>query len=123
MASAQAIQASGEGMAQVFRAAMLAKTALRVAYDGRDRVVCPQMLGRSRDGRVRILCLQIAGDSVTGLREGQGDWRCLALEKCSHAEPTEGVWRTASSSPRLPNCIAQVELEVGVGRSAPQWPQ
>ena len=123
MASAQPIPAPGEEIARVFRSAMVTRTPLRVAYDGRDRVVCPQMLGRSREGQVRVLCLRIAGESVTGLREGREDWRCLALEKCSHAEPTEGVWRTASSSPRLPNCIAQVELEAGVGGPAPQWPQ
>ena len=114
MAGAQPIPAPGEEIARVFRSAMVTKTPLRVAYDGRDRVVCPQILGRSREGRVRVLCLQIAGESDTGLRDGRQEWRCLALEKCSHAEPAEGVWRTAVGSSRLPNCIAQVELEVEV---------
>lgn len=112
MASAQPIPAQGEEIAQMFRAAIVTRTPLRVVYDGRGRVVCPQILGRSRDGHVRILCLQIAGESLMGLREDRQDWRCLALEKCSQVEPGFGIWQTASSSPRLPNCISQVELEV-----------
>jgi len=90
------------------------KRPLRASYDGRVRLLCPHMLGRNREGRVRILCLQIGGESASGLRgqEGDGDWRCLALEKFSSVALAEAAWQTAGSSLHRPKCIDQVELDV-----------
>ena len=74
----------------------------------------PTHVGRNRDGQVRILCLQIGGESASGLlrKDGQGDWRCLALEKFSSAERAVAVWQAAPSSLRRPKCIDQIELAV-----------
>ena len=78
------------------------------------RLLCPHMLGRNREGHVRILCLQIGGESASGLqrKDGQGDWRCLALERFGGVEQAEAVWRTAESSRRHPESMDQIELEV-----------
>ena len=92
----------------------MGKVSLRAIYDGGVRLLCPHMLGRNREGLVRILCLQIGGESASGLqrKEGQGDWRCLALERFSSVERAEVVWQSAVSSLRRPKCIDQIELEV-----------
>lgn len=99
---------------RLIRAAIMEKRALRASYDGRERLLCPYMLGRNREGRVRILCLQIGGESASGLRrkEGDGDWRCLALEKFGGVALAEAAWQTPPIPLRRPNCIDQVELEV-----------
>ena len=96
----------------VIRAAIAGKISVRAIYDGRERLLCPHMLGRSKEGEVRILCLQIGGESASGLRRKDGDWRCLALEKFSSVRPAGEPWRTAGNSLRRPKCIDQVELEV-----------
>jgi hypothetical protein len=44
---------------RLIRTAILEKHALRVVYDGLERVLCPQMLGRNKNRQVRILCLQV----------------------------------------------------------------
>lgn len=99
----------------VIRAALVERTPLRAVYGGRERLLCPHMVGRNKDGQVRVLCLQIGGDSASGLQqdtEGRGDWRCLALEKFSGVEPTAAVWQSTSNSLRPPKCMDHVELSV-----------
>lgn len=101
-------------MIRLIRTAILEKHPLKVIYDDRERWLCPQMLGRNKEGRARVLCLQMGGGSVSGLRheDGQGDWRCLSLEKFSGVERVAGTWQTAGDSLRRPKCIDQIELEV-----------
>ena len=107
-------QQSVQDIVRLIRAAILEKHPLRVIYDGRERWLCPQMLGRNKQGRQRVLCLQVSGESVSGLhcKDGQGDWRCLSLEKFSGVERVAGVWQTGGNSLRRPKCIDQIELEV-----------
>jgi hypothetical protein len=105
---------SADEIDRLIRAAMLEKAPLRAIYDGEVRLLCPHMLGRNREGHVRILCLQIGGESVSGLqrKDGQGDWRCLALEKFSNVERAEAVRQSPGNSLRRPKCMDQIELEV-----------
>jgi hypothetical protein len=109
--------ATGQSAVEVLRlirTAILERHALRVIYDGLERVLCPQILGRNKNGQARILCLQVGGQSESGLRhqDGQGDWRCLALDKVSGVERVVATWQTGGDSVRRPNCIDQIELEV-----------
>lgn len=109
-----ALRQSIEDVVRIIRAAIVEKHPLRVIYDGYERRLCPQMLGRNKEGKVRVLCLQVSGGSLSGLRreDGQGDWRCLSLEKVTFMEPVAGAWQTAGSALRRPKCIDEVELEV-----------
>jgi hypothetical protein len=114
MVGSSATTQSLDEIGRLIRASIVEKFPLRAVYDGGVRLLCPQMLGRNREGDVRIVCLQIGGESARGLRhtDGQGDWRCLALEKFSSVERVEAAWRTATKSSRRPKCLDQVELEV-----------
>jgi len=95
----------------VIRAAIVERIAVRAVYGGRERLLCPHMLGRNKDGQVLVLCLQIGGDSASGLQGTEGgNWRCLALEKFSGVERTAAVWQSTSGSLRPPKCMDQVEL-------------
>lgn len=111
--SASSAQSPDE-IGRLIRTSIREKFPLRAVYDGGVRLLCPHMLGRNREGGVRILCLQMGGESISGLRHkgGQGDWRCLALEKFSSVERVEAEWRTAAKSSRRPKCLDQVELEI-----------
>jgi predicted DNA-binding transcriptional regulator YafY len=53
-----ALRQSAEEVVRLVRAAILQKRPLRVIYDGHERWLCPQMLGRNKAGRARVLCLQ-----------------------------------------------------------------
>lgn len=88
------------------------KRPLKAIYDGYERLLCPQMLGRNQTGQARVLCLQVGGHSSSGLRQGgPGDWRCLSLDKFSGVEFVAIAWQSAGDSLRRPNCIDQIELE------------
>ena len=100
---------------RLIRESITGRIPLRAIYNGGGRLLCPQMLGRNKEGQVRILCLQIGGESASGLqrKNGQGDWRCLALEKFSRVEQAEEVaWQTAESFLLPPKCMDRIELEV-----------
>jgi hypothetical protein len=108
-----ATRQSAEEIARLVRTCILERKPLRVIYDGHERLLCPQMLGRNKAGQTRVLCLQIGGESASGLRHaGQGDWRCLSLEKFRNVEQVAANWQTAGDSLRRPKCIEQIELEV-----------
>jgi hypothetical protein len=108
-----AARQSAEEIARLVRLSILEHRTLRVIYDGHERLLCPQMLGRSQSGRRRLLCLQVGGESASGLRHaGQGDWRCLSLEKFSEVEFVTAPWQTATDPLRRPKCIDQIELAV-----------
>ena len=110
-----ALTQSLDEMDGLIRASIIEMTALRVVYEGGERLLCPHMLGRNKEGKVRILCLQIGGESVSGLarKDGPGDWRCLALERFGRVERVAVAWQTAGKAHRRPKCIDQIELEVG----------
>ena len=85
------LRQSTEEIVRLIRMAILEKHTLRVIYDGRERLLCPQMPGRDKAGQTRVLCLQVGGESVSGPSlAGQGDWRCLSFEKFSSVERCGG---------------------------------
>lgn len=83
-------------------------------YEGRQRLLCPYMLGRNKEGRLRVLGYQFGGESESGLqrKDGRGDWRCFSLEKISRVQLLEAPWRSAESFPGRPTCIDQIEMEI-----------
>jgi hypothetical protein len=83
-------------------------------YDGLPRLLCPHVLGRNKEGRLGALCYQFGGSSGSGLRQGSdglGGWRCLAVDKLSEVEFSNGVWKTESHANRQ-SCIEQVDFDV-----------
>jgi hypothetical protein len=58
----------------VIRGAIVARIPVRAVYGGRERLLCPHLLGRTKEGRVRVLCLQIGGESASGL-QGMSSYR------------------------------------------------
>jgi hypothetical protein len=83
-------------------------------YDGRERLLCPYMLGRNKEGHLRLLGYQYGGESGSGLqrKDGLGDWRCFSVEKIGAVQLLDAEWRTAATHSRRPGCIDQIELQV-----------
>ncbi|MCX6587086.1 MAG: hypothetical protein NTX13_10975 [Acidobacteria bacterium] len=100
-------------VAHVIRSAIVHHRSIQAVYGDRERLLCPHMLGRNKDGQLRVLCLQIGGDSARGLthRDGPGDWRCMALERFTHAVYSTAPWVNATDNMKRPACIDDVELE------------
>src|SRR5215470_11474266 len=96
------------------RAAIVRRRPIAALYRGRQRLLCPHLLGWNRKRRLQVLCYQYGGDSETGLQPAapSENWRCLAVENLSQVESLDGPWQTAENHSRPQTCIEDVELDV-----------
>ena len=81
-------------------------------YDGQPRLFCPHVGGR-KSGRLHVFCYQFGGSSNSTeplAREGEGVWRCLAVEKLSQVELRMGPWHT-EPRPTRQTCIDEVDFD------------
>src|SRR6266478_1024307 len=80
------------------RRAVLAKQPVAAIYEGRQRFLCPHILGWTEVGLPHLVSYQYGGDSEHGLGEegSPGNWRCMAVEILRSVELREGPWKTAS---------------------------
>lgn len=97
----------------IVRDAIIGKKIVTATYRGRERVMCPHVLGRKR-GRQQALFYQFAGESSTGLGP-DGDpenWRCMFLDELSNVSSAKGEWHTAPNHSRPQTCVDQIEVVV-----------
>lgn len=103
---------------ELLRTAGARKQPVAAMYEGRPRVFCPHLLGRSKQGRRNALCYQFGGASVSGLTTvpaGVGGWRCIVVDKLSQVELQSGEWHTEPRSSRQTG-VEEVEFEADVQR-------
>jgi len=96
------------------RRAVLAKQPVAAIYEGRQRLLCPHILGWTESGLPHLVSYQYGGDSERGLGEegSPRNWRCMAVGILRSVELREGPWKTASNY-RLPHpCVPQVDVAV-----------
>jgi hypothetical protein len=70
----------------LFRNAILGEQQVVCVYDGRERELCPHIIGTNRRGEEVVLAWQFAGESSGPLPQ----WRCLKLAGVSNARAREG---------------------------------
>jgi hypothetical protein len=102
----------------LLRMAGTRKQAVAAMYEGRPRLFCPHLLGKSKQGRRHAFCYQFGGTSESGLKavgEGVGAWRCIVVEKLRAVELQSGIWHTEPRSNRQ-TCIAEVEFDADAQR-------
>ena len=105
---------SPEEMAALIRAAITGRRPMAAVYDGRERLLCPYMLGRNKEGHLRLPGYQYGGQSGSGLqrKDGRGDWRCFSVEKMGAIQLLNAEWQTADTNSRRPRCIDRIEVQV-----------
>lgn len=101
-------------IATLIRTAILGRCPVEAVYEGRQRLLCPHMLGGNKAGQLRLLGYQYGGESGSGLqrKDGRGDWRCFSVEKLSRLQLLSAPWRTADTQSRCPTCMDRIELQV-----------
>jgi hypothetical protein len=102
-----------EDIYQLLRTAVASKRPVRGVYNGRDRWLYPQRLGRNHETQLRVLCYQYAGQSGSALQAAgsPSNWRCIAVEKLSRVELLEDAWYTAPNHSRPQTCVAEVDVD------------
>jgi hypothetical protein len=100
---------------ELLRYAATRKQPIAATYDGQPRLFCPHVGGR-KSARLHVLCYQFGGSSNSAeplSPEGEGVWRCLAVEKLSHVELRTEPWHTGPRSKRQ-TCIDEVDFDADV---------
>ena len=103
---------SGAEIYELLRYAATRKQPVAATYDGQPRLLCPHVGGR-KSGRLHVLCYQFGGSSNSAeplAPDGEGVWRCLAIEKLSHVELRAGTWHTGPRSKKQ-TCIDEVDFD------------
>ena len=93
------------------------KTALTVVrkQDGRERYVCPHLLGYSNAGILNLFCYQYGGYSSQPLEinASPANWRCYCVEDLLSVSLTDDDWQTyAQVSLGSNKCVVKVLFSV-----------
>ena len=100
---------------ELLRYAATRKQPIAATYAGQPRLLCPHLGGR-KSGRLHVFCYQFGGGSNSAeplAPEGEGVWRCLAVEKLSHVGLRTEAWHTEPRSQRQ-TCIDEVDFNADV---------
>jgi hypothetical protein len=94
----------------LFRNAILSEQQIVCSYDGRDRELCPHIIGTNRSGEEVVLAWQFAGDSSGPLPQ----WRCLRLAHVRDAHTRTGRWHEGGSHKSAQTCVSDIDLDINI---------
>lgn len=94
----------------LFRNAILTEQQIACTYQGRQRELCPHIIGRNRNGEAVVLAWQFAGESSGRLPQ----WRCLRLANVSDISLRQGRWHEGGSHRREQTCVSEIDLDINV---------
>src|SRR5258706_359725 len=92
----------------LFRDAILREQQVVCRYDGRQRELCPHIIGTNRSGEEVVLAWQFAGQSSGRLPQ----WRCLRLANVRDARAREGSWHEGGSHRTEQTCVSEIDFDV-----------
>jgi hypothetical protein len=94
----------------LFRNAILAEQQVVCTYDGRNRELCPHIIGTNKDGEEAVLAWQFAGESSGKLPQ----WRCLKLANVRNARARSGQWYEGGSHKTTQKCVTGIDLDINI---------
>src|SRR5687768_11382750 len=94
----------------MFARAMNERKQIHCRYNGRQRALCPIILGHKK-GQEVALVYQVGGESNSSLPP-EGQWKCLHLSKVEDVRLGAGPWRAGSSHQRPQSCVEEVDIDV-----------
>lgn len=86
---------------------------VRVHYHGRERVLCPHVLGW-KNGRAKVLSYQAGGTTSRGALPDDPSqrWRSMFVDEIDDPVIVNGPWETADNHSRYSNGIDDIEVHV-----------
>ena len=94
----------------LFRNAILTEQQVACSFDGRDRELCPHIIGTNKYGEEVVLAWQFAGDSSGPLPQ----WRCLRLANVRDAQARTGRWHAGGSHKTTQQCVTSIDLDINI---------
>jgi hypothetical protein len=103
-------QVAPSAVYRLFAQAMRERKQILCTYGGRQRELCPIILGHAQ-GQEKALIFQFGSDGARGLPPG-GEWRCLWLAKVGDVSLRDGPWHAGDSHRRPQGCVETVDLDI-----------
>ncbi len=90
------------------------KKQIHAVYKGKNRKLCPHVIGLNKGGEEQAQCYQFEGGSNSGSITSGSDqnWRCLLIKNLSEVTIHEGEWYTANNYSPDDKCVSKVDLSV-----------
>ena len=97
----------------VLEQALLQRRPVAVRYQGRDRVLCPHVLGY-KNGRRRVLAYQAGGATSQGRLPDnpRQRWRSLLVDEIEDPRLVDGPWESADNYSTSTNGIDEVAIAI-----------
>ena len=97
----------------VLEQALLQRKPVAVRYQGRERILCPHVLGY-KNGRPRVLAYQAGGATSQGRLPDnpRQRWRSLLVDEIEDPRLVDGPWESADNYSTSTNGIDEVALAI-----------
>jgi hypothetical protein len=97
----------------VLEQALLQRRPVAVRYQGKDRVLCPHVLGY-KNGRPRVLAYQAGGATSKGRLpdDPRQRWRSLLVDEVEDPRLVDGPWESADNFSTSTNGIDEVAIAI-----------
>lgn len=98
---------------QLIEKAIREKKQVHASYHGKERWLCPHILGYDAGGEEQALFYQFAGGSRSGLSEDLNkNWRCMEIHELRNVKLIDGEWHSVSKHSRPQNCVVDIQVVV-----------
>jgi hypothetical protein len=94
----------------LFRDAILSEEQVTCLYEGRQRALCPHIIGTNKSGEEVVLAWQFGGESSGLLPQ----WRCLRLANVREARARRRRWYAGASHKSQQKCVVDIDLDINV---------
>ena len=94
----------------LFRNAILAEQQVTCIYEGRQRKLCPHIIGTNKNGEEAVLAWQFADESSGPLPQ----WRCLRLANVKNARTRGGRWHEGGLHRTTQTCVNNIDLDINI---------
>ena len=95
---------------KLFREAIVGERQVLCVYQGRQRELCPHIIGHDKNGDEVVLAWQFAGESSGRLPQ----WRCLRLAGVTDIRTRDGRWYAGGTHKSAQTCVSEIDLDINV---------
>jgi hypothetical protein len=99
---------------QIIAEAIQKKQQIHAVYNGRERKMCPYILGKKGD-KEQCLFLQFGGysNSEGVITSQEAKWRCIPIDNLSEIRVIDGDWYTLETqNKQKTTCVDSIDIEV-----------
>ena len=98
---------------RIVRDAILAEQQITCTYQGRNRELCPHIIGWT-NGAERLLAWQFGGETGSRPLPAGGAWKCLDVSEMRNIAARNGAWHSGGTHQTAQTCVQDIDLDINV---------